>query len=332
MTVTDQDGVGYAGSGIDETSPTEADQNLRRPTTGRTTPGRSRAGRHAKPVAVPELAEKNGGASRPDGSVDRLGAIWSARLPIILGTVGTAILVFLVSSIVPPVYTSSATVSLNAASTPGGSAQDVALASNALAAQDAQLVQTDSVLSAASQTAGVSASTLRSHLSAGTVGSQNLIQITMQAPKAADAPHWADAVAVAFQASLIQRADANSAALQNNVAKQSAILTTEITQLQQSIAAASGATPGSAALAVLESEENQLTNLIATRATLTSSTALAIASQHPNVNIVVASTAPSKVSPKPAFYSLIGALIALLVGCQLAVVMARRREMGADAL
>ena len=57
MTVTDQDGVGYAGSRIDETSPTEAEQNVRRPTTGRATPGRSRAGRHAKPVAVPELAE-----------------------------------------------------------------------------------------------------------------------------------------------------------------------------------------------------------------------------------------------------------------------------------
>lgn len=260
--------------------------------------------------------------------VDRLTTIWQARKPILVGTVVVALLVYLISSIVPSVYSSSATVSVTAASTPGGSAEDVALASNDLAAQDAQLVQTDSVLDAAAKTLGVPASTLAGHLSAGTVAAQNLIQITVQASSAEKAQRSSQAVAVAFQRSLVQRAQVSAFALQASVNTQSASLSQQIANLQQSIAANQGAAPGTLQLAEVESQENQLTNLMESRATLTANTAIAVASEQPDVNVVVSGTPATKVSPRPFFYALIAGLLALLVGCQLAVVARRRSSRG----
>ena len=267
----------------------------------------------------------------PTGEIDRISAIWSAKYWIVLGAALVAILVFAVSSVAPAVYSSSATVSITAASTPGGSAQDVALASNDLAAQDAQLVTTDAVLTAASKVVGVPTSTLDSHVSAGTVAAQNLVQITTQASSPHKAQAWAQALAVAFQNFLVLRGRLNSAALQKSVAAQSSTLSTQIASLQAQIAANSGAAPGSAQFTELESDENQLTDLVTSKATLTSNTALAIASQQPNVDVVVAGYAATKVSPHPSLYALIGGLLALLVGCQLAVVLARRRAVRATA-
>ena len=267
----------------------------------------------------------------PTGEIDRISAIWSAKYWIVLGAALVAILVFAVSSVAPAVYSSSATVSITAASTPGGSAQDVALASNDLAAQDAQLVTTDAVLTAASKVVGVPTSTLDSHVSAGTVAAQNLVQITTQASSPHKAQAWAQALAVAFQNFLVLRGRLNSAALQKSVAAQSSTLSTQIASLQAQIAANSGAAPGSAQFTELESDENQLTDLVTSKATLTSNTALAIASQQPNVDVVVAGYAATKVSPHPSLYALIGGLLALLVGCQLAVVLARRRAGRATA-
>ena len=267
----------------------------------------------------------------PTGEIDRISAIWSAKYWIVLGAALVAILVFAVSSVAPAVYSSSATVSITAASTPGGSAQDVALASNDLAAQDAQLVTTDAVLTAASKVVGVPTSTLDSHVSAGTVAAQNLVQITTQASSPHKAQAWAQALAVAFQNFLVLRGRLNSAALQKSVAAQSSTLSTQIASLQAQIAANSGAAPGSAQFTELESDENQLTDLVTSKATLTSNTALAIASQQPNVDVVVAGNAATKVSPHPSLYALIGGLLALLVGCQLAVVRARRRAVRATA-
>jgi capsular polysaccharide biosynthesis protein len=259
------------------------------------------------------------------GDVDRVGAIWQAKVPIVLGVVVVAVLVFLISSVAPKVYSSSATVSIAAASTPGGSAEDQALASNDLAAQDAQVVNTNAVLAAASKATGASSSELGSHLSSGTVAAQNLVQITMQSSNADQAQQWAHAVATSFKSVLLSRAATNAAELQKSVNTQAASLDSQIAGLKVQIAADGDPPAGSAALAVLESQENQLTNLETSRATLTSNTAIAVASEQPDVSIVVSGTAPVKESPKPALYALIGALIALLVGCQLAVVMARRR-------
>jgi capsular polysaccharide biosynthesis protein len=270
--------------------------------------------------AVPEAK-----VDSPPPDIDRLSTLWRARYLILLAVVVMGAAVYVISGATSPVYTSSATIGITAASTPGGNAQDVALASNDIAAQDAQLVKDDGVLTKASKALGVSVSTLSSHVSAGTLASQNIVQITVQSSHPALAQRWAHGIALAFQSYVLEKAQASSTSLQNSVEVQAAPLNQQISLLQLAISAASSAAPGSAAFVVLQSDESQLTGLVASRAALTESTALAIASQHPNVDILQSGTAPSKISPRPLFYGSLAALATLFVAAQLAIVAARRR-------
>jgi capsular polysaccharide biosynthesis protein len=278
------------------------------------------------------LVSRGAIAYRPPTEPDRLTILWHAKFLILLAAVVVGGAVYLISNSATPVYTSSTMVGVTAASTPGGSAEDVALASNDLAAQDAPLVTADGVLSQASKKLGVPASSLAEHVTEGTVDAQNIIQITVQSSDPAKAQEWANGIAVAFQMYLVARAEANSSALQNSVNQQAAPLNLQITQLQQQIAAntstSSGSTSlaaGSASLAELQSEESQLTELLGTRATLIENTALAIASQRPNVEVLQAASAPAKVSPRPLLYAVIAAIAALLLAAELAIFAARRR-------
>jgi capsular polysaccharide biosynthesis protein len=257
---------------------------------------------------------------------DRLTVLWRAKYVIILATVLVGSGVYFVSNAASPVYSSSATVSVTAASTPGGSAQDVALASNDLASQDAQLVVADGVLTPASKALGVPTATLSAHLTSGTINAQNIVQITVQSSNPASAQRWANGVALAFQSYLEQRGQANSAALKQSVDTQAAPLDQQIAALQQAIASTPPAAPGSAALAEVQSEENQLTEIMGSRATLEQNTALAIASQQPNIDILQSASSPTKISPRPTLYASIAALATLLLASQLAIIAARRRS------
>ena len=275
------------------------------------------------PEPVPEPVEDT--TPGPPGDVDRVSALWRARYAILASTLLVGVVVYLLAGASAPVYSSSSTVSITAASTPGGSAQDVALASNSLAAQDALLVTSDSVLAAAARQLHISPSKLSTHLSAGTLNSQNLIQITAQGPTGDDALRWVQATTTAFQAYLAQRAQKTSSALHDSITAETEGLTQQIDLLRLVIDNAPEAAPGSAALTDLQSDQNQLTQLVATRATLTANTALAVASQQPVITIVVSGTAPGKVSPRPTLYAAVAALLTLLVACQLAVFVARRK-------
>jgi capsular polysaccharide biosynthesis protein len=262
--------------------------------------------------------------ARPE--LDRYSALWNAKYLIVAVTLVVAAAVYLISNQLTPVYSSSATVSVTAASTPGGSAEDVALASNDLAAQDAQLIDADGVLDQASKALGASSSILAAHVTAGTVDAQNVIQITVQSADSAHAQKWANGVASAFQSFLIKRAEANSSALQNSVSQQAGPLNLQIANLKQEIAAGQSVAPGSAAFTELQSEESQLTELVTTLATLDESTALAIASEKPNVSVLQTAGAPTRISPRPLLYSSIGALLALFIVAQLVIIAARRRS------
>ena len=258
--------------------------------------------------------------------VDRVSAMWRARYAIVASTLLVGIAVYFLASAAPAVYSSSATLSITAASTPGGSAQDVALASNSLAAQDALLVTSDSVLAAAAHQLGISPSTLSSHLSSGTLNSQNLIQITAQGPVGNDALRWVQATTSAFQAYLAQRAQSTSTSLRNSITAETESLQQQINELQLVIHNAESAPAGSTAEINLQSYESQLTQLVGTRGSLIANTALAIASQQPVITVIVSGTAPKKVSPRPTLYASVAALLTLLVACQLAVFAARRKQ------
>jgi DNA-binding transcriptional regulator YdaS (Cro superfamily) len=276
-------------------------------------------------AAAPEQIPPIAGPAGTD--VDRVSAIWRARYAIVASTLAVGIAVYLLASASAAVYSSSSSVSITAASTPGGSAQDVALASNSLAAQDALVVTSDSVLAAAARRLGISPSTLSSHLSSGTLKSQNFVQITAQGPTRDDALRWVRATTTAFTTYLAERARRTSSSLQDSIAAQTESLNQQIALLQLVVNAAQNeyAPPGSAALVNLQSYENQLNQLVATRATLTANTALAIASQQPVITVIVSGTAPSKVSPRPTLYATVAALLTLLVACQVAIFIARRK-------
>lgn len=278
--------------------------------------------------AAPEQSRPVAPASGTD--VDRVSAAWRARYAIIAGTLAVGIVVYVLASASAAVYSSSATVSITAASTPGGSAQDVALASNSLAAQDALLVTSDSVLAAAARRLGISPSTLSSHLSSGTLNAQNLIQITAQGPTRDDALRWVQSTTTAFQAYLAKRAQTTSSSLRESIAAQTKSLNQQIALLELVVDVTQNENPlpGSADLVNLQSDESQLNQLVGTRATLTANTALAIASQQPVITVVVSGTAPSKVSPRPTLYATVAALLTLLVACQLAIFVARRKASG----
>ena len=261
----------------------------------------------------------------PEADVDRVSAMWRARYAIAAATLLVGAVVYLLAGASAAVYSSSATVSVTAASTPGGSAQDVALASNSLAAQDALLVTSDSVLTAAARHLGVSPSTLAGHLSSGTLSSQNLIQITAQGPTGDDALRWTDATTTAFAAYLAERAQTTSSSLRNSITAETESLTQQIDLLQYVIDNAQSAPPGSSALVDLQSDQNQLTQLVGTRATLTANTALAIASEQPVITVIASGTSPSKISPRPTLYAAVAALLALLVAGQVAIFAARRK-------
>ncbi len=273
----------------------------------------------AGPEQIPAAAHASG------TDVDRISTMWRARYAIVASTLLVGVVVYLLAGASAAVYSSSATVSITAASTPGGSAQDVALASNSLAAQDALLVTSDSVVAAAARHLGISPSTLSSHLSSGTLNAQNLIQITAQGPTGNDALRWARATTSAFQAYLAERAQTTSSSLRNSITAETESLDQQIDLLQLVIDNAQSAPPASTALADLQSDENQLTQLVGTRATLTANTALAIASQQPVITVVVSGTSPSKVSPRPTLYATVAALLTFLVACQLAIFVARRK-------
>lgn len=261
-----------------------------------------------------------------DHDVDRLTVIWRAKFLIVTAAVLVGALVYVGSNQLTPVYTSSATIVVTAASTPGGSAQDVALASNDLAAQDAQLVTADAVITTAAARVHVPGSTLSKHVSAGTVNAQNVVQVTVQSSNKSSAQQWANAVAQAFQAYIGLRAQVNSQALRNSVNLQAAPLDQQIAQLRSQIASAPPAAPGTEELATIQSMQGQLTQLMASRATLEENTALAIASESPNISIPTAATSATKVSPRPSLYAIVAVLLTVLVASQIAIVVARRRS------
>jgi capsular polysaccharide biosynthesis protein len=264
--------------------------------------------------------------SGPDTEPDRISALWGAKIYILVVVILVAAGVYAVSKSMTPLYSSSSTVRVSATQAPGGSASDVATASNALAAQYAEVVTSSAVLTPAAGATQTPASTLSSHISSGTVASQNLIRITAQSTKKAQSATWANSVATSL-AAYITRQSANQARLiQTSVNSQLAPINAQIATLENQISTESPtALAGTTGYIKVQGEENQLTELLASRSGLLTTTAVSIAADQPQVQVLSTASAPSLVSPKPTLYTLIAAAGALLVACEVALTGARRR-------
>jgi capsular polysaccharide biosynthesis protein len=112
---------------------------------------------------------------------------------VLLGAVVIALLTYGVSKVIPPTYSSSAIASVL---TGGTDANDTTQGEDNLASQYAQLVDSATVLAAASQE--IHASVPTTAVSGGTVNDQNLISIVATADSATQARARASAVAEAF--------------------------------------------------------------------------------------------------------------------------------------
>jgi capsular polysaccharide biosynthesis protein len=291
--------------------------------------GRNDAGNlddEGQPTTDPNIPVRTPERAQAEPEPDRVSVLWHAKYYILAVVVVVAVIVYAVSTSLTPVYSSSSTVRVAATQAPGGSASDVAAASNSLAAQYVELVNSSAVMGPAALSAHTSASNLSTHISAGTVSSQNLVRITAQSSHPAQAEAWANAAAKSLAAYITLQSAGQAKAIQSSVNSQLAPINAQIASLQRSIASQSAAAvPGTAGYLTLQSEENQLTELLASRAGLLTTTAVSIAADQPQVQVLTSASPPNKVSPKPGLYTLIAAAGALLVAGEVALVGARRR-------
>src|SRR2546423_4680957 len=161
-------------------------------------PGREsgRAPGRQSPGHVPRRSPVAGEAPR---APDRWTLLWRAKVWILLGTVAAGAGAYAASSRITPSYQASSLVEVSAHPQTGISPQDIATASNELAAQLAQLTRTAPVVDLAAQSLHDSAGAVGQHVVAAVLANQNLIQITAQntTPKSTQAR--AAAVAEALQ-------------------------------------------------------------------------------------------------------------------------------------
>jgi capsular polysaccharide biosynthesis protein len=274
-----------------------------------------------------EIVGGSGAVPTLPPNADRAAILWRARRPIVLVTVAVALAVFGVSHVVTPTYSSSETVQIIASQTPGGSPSDVASASNTLAAQDAQIVKSDAVLAPAAASLHVSTSELSEHISAGTVASQNLVQITAQSSDADEAKAWPGAVATSLKAVIQANAASQVATVEDNGRRQLAAVQAQISTLVATTRAEADPPPaeGSAAYLQYEANLNTLTGLYESRGTVDADLALETSAAEPQIVPLSTATAPTELSPKPSLYTGIAAAAAFLIACQIAISVARRR-------
>jgi capsular polysaccharide biosynthesis protein len=275
---------------------------------------------------APSQPLSQGGRTLDEVSPDRVSVIWRAKFVIILVVVVVTLAVYAISRHITPTYSSSSTVRVSATQAPGGSASDVVSASNDLAAQYAELVTSSAVLDPAASAARTTGGELSTHISAGTVSSQNLIRVTAQSPNREQAQVWANDVASSLSTYVKDQSAQQAATIQASLTSQLRPISREISALEASIDQQSAsAVAGTAGYVRVQSEESQLTELLTTRSDLLTTTAVSIAADQPQVGVLFAAGAPTQVSPKPTLYAIIAAIGSLVAACEIALARARRR-------
>jgi len=226
-------------------------------------------------------------------------------------------LTYEVSARVAPTYRSSAElrVTVNGAS---GLGTDSLTAANDLTAQLVQVASTSLVLQRPAAELGMSASTLASSISVGSVSQQNLLAISAEAPSALAAQKRAVAVVnglMAFVAEDIARANATfSRPLDIRISRLGRILDTIAKQLRRP--------QGTGAQFVLQA---QYTNVVSEQQSLRTQLAERVASGRPSIVAVDRAGLGVKVAPRPTLYAIVGAVVAGFVALQLLVLRRRTR-------
>jgi uncharacterized protein involved in exopolysaccharide biosynthesis len=260
----------------------------------------------------------------------RAGAVWRSRGWIVGAALLAGVAALTVGAVVPPTYESAATVRIVAQS-PLSSGQDLVLASNDLASQYSQLVESGPVLDAAARHSRLSGGTLGADVSGSTVSGQNLVRVTAHADKPALAEHEAQAVTDAFVAQVQHANEGQSAEYKRRVNSALAPIDRDITRARSAVeqasrvAASAQVATQAAATADLAGKQAALTTLLTQRQTIAAQLAETSAAQ-PSVQIWSPAGAGHKIAPRPVLYALVAFLAAGLVAAQIAVIVRRPRR------
>jgi capsular polysaccharide biosynthesis protein len=280
----------------------------------------------ATALLAPRPALANG--KMPPEPPSRGTVVWRARRLIVAVAVACAVLTLAVSSIVPATYSSSATVRVTLP--PGlGNTRDSVLASNDLASQYAQLVESTPVLADAAGHLGMSGGSLRAAVSAGTIADQNLISVNADAPSANESARRANALAEAFTRYLSQTNAGQTGSYAAGIDRRLRNLRSQINTAQAAMSrAAQGLDAASqsrraAANAAFASQQSILGNLLGERQQLVSYLAQVAAAGQPEVAVVATADPGDKVQPRPALYALLALVVGALVTAQIALIVHR---------
>jgi capsular polysaccharide biosynthesis protein len=259
----------------------------------------------------------------------RPSVIWRSKGWIVAAAVLAGVAAFAVGAVVPPTYESAATVRIVAQS-PLSSGQDLVLASNDLASQYSQLVESGPVLDTAARRLNMRGGTLNADVSGSTVSGQNLVRITAHSGKPALAEREARAVTDAFVAQVQHANNDQSAAYRQRVNSALAPIDKDIEQARGAVEKASEAASTAtavtqaAATADLAGKQAALTTLLTQRQTIAAQLAQTSAAQ-PSVQIWSPAGAGHKIAPRPLLYALVAFVAAALVTAQIAVIVRRPR-------
>jgi capsular polysaccharide biosynthesis protein len=202
-----------------------------------------------------------------------------------------------------------------------GLGSDSLLASNELTAQLVQLVPTQAVLAKPAAQLGVSVATLRSSISAGSVAQQNLLQITAEAPSAAQAQLRASTVTKDFAAYLTKDTKHQIAAYTNSLTAQIQAVNHSYARLAKQLQTATGSQANviQGELGSLAGQQQSLRNQVTNR------TAAGV----PSIQLVQDAGAGSQVAPRPTLYAIVAFVVAAFVAAQLLALSERRRRAAA---
>lgn len=298
---------------------------------------RAPAGAEAAGTRTPNREPAREGAleeARP--APDRWTLLWRARVWIALATVVAGAGAYFASSRIPPSYQASSLVEVSAHPQTGISPQDIATASNELAAQLAQLTRTAPVLGLAAQSLHDSAGTVGQHVVAAVLANQNLIQITAQntTPKSTQARATAVAQALQGYASAQGATAAGSPPAPTNT--QLAAIDAQVAAAQADAAKAEAAAatsyPGTVSVAVAAQKASFVQALQLQRNTVAMQVEAADANATPTVQVLGGPSAAVKVQPRPALYAGVTLVLAALLAGQLSVFVGSRRHLNRRAI
>jgi hypothetical protein len=325
-TQTNEGEAQVARNPADRVGPTILDLRSPPPHRARSAPevaGKPSPGREPARLAVP-------GEAQP--APDRWTLLWRAKVWIALATVVAGAGAYSASNRITPSYQASSLVEVSAHPQTGISPQDIATASNELAAQLAQLTRTAPVVALAAQSLHDSAGAVGQHVVAAVLANQNLIQITAQntTPKTTQAR--ATAMAEALQGYVsAQGASPTGTAPPAPTNTQLAAIDTQLAAAQadaaKAEATAATSSPGTVGIAVAAQKAVFVQQLQLQRNTVAMQVESADANAKPTVQVLGGASAAMKVQPRPTLYAAVTLVITALLASQISVFAGSRRHL-----